>query len=127
MTRITLLTSLAAVVVAVAFTATAGARTTMAHPKLLGAVGKNDAFVITLKKPSGKLVKTIPAGTYTFVIHDDSAIHSFGLDGPKGFAKDFTTVPFKGTKTAAVALKKGKYKYYCKAHESTMFHFFTVK
>jgi plastocyanin len=99
----------------------------MTHPKLTGEVGKSDAFVITLKDASGKLVKTLKAGTYTFVIHDDSSLHSFALDGPHGFAKDFTTVPFKGTKTATVALKKGKYKYYCKAHESTMFHFFTVK
>ena len=49
------------------------------------------------------------------------------LDGPHGFAKDFTTVPFTGTKTKTLTLKKGKYKYYCKAHESTMFHFFTVR
>ena len=111
----------AAGVVALAMTAAAGS---MTHPKLTGTVGPG--FTITLKHGL-KSVKTLKAGTYTFVIHDDSAIHSFALDGPHGFAKDFTTVPFKGTKTATVALKKGKYKYYCKAHESTMFHFFTVK
>ena len=127
MTRISLLSSLAVVAVALAFTATAGARTTMAHPKLLGAVGKNDAFVITLKKPSGKLVKTIPAGTYTFVIHDFSSLHAFDLDGPHGFSHDFTTVPGVTTKTTTLKLKAGKYKYYCVAHESTMFHFFTVR
>src|SRR5207245_10669577 len=99
----------------------------MTHPKLTGTAGKNDAFIITLKNASGTLVKTLKAGTYTFVIHDDSTLHSFALDGPHGFAKDFTTIPFKGTKTATLTLKKGKYKYYCKAHESTMFHFFTVK
>jgi len=48
------------------------------------------------------------------------------LDGPKGFAKDFTTVPFKGSKTFTVALKKGAYKYYCAAHEAEMFGHFTV-
>ena len=69
----------------------------------------------------------LKAGPYTFVIHDGSALHSFGLDGPNGFAKDFTTVPFKGTKTVTLNLKKGKYKYYCVAHESTMFGHFKVK
>jgi plastocyanin len=99
----------------------------MTHPKLNGTVGKNNAYVITLKNASGKMIKALKAGTYTFVIHDDSTIHSFGLDGPKGFAKDFTTIPFKGTKTATLTLKKGKYKYYCAAHESQMFHYFMVK
>jgi hypothetical protein len=123
MIRIALSSLIVAVVSAVLFLVPASA---MTHPKLTGVVGKNDAFTITLKNASGKLVKKLKVGKYTFVIHDDSAIHSFGLDGPHGFAKDFTTVPFKGTKTATLTLKKGKYKYYCKAHESTMFHFFTV-
>ena len=95
-----------------------------ATPTLVGTVGPG--FHITLTK-GGKVVKTLAHGNYKFVIRDKASIHAFSLDGPHGFAKDFTTVPFKGTKTAAVALKKGKYKYYCKAHESTMFHFFTVK
>src|SRR5438876_12116175 len=98
----------------------------MTHPKLTGVVGKNDAFTITLKNASGKLVKKLKAGKYTFVIHDDSTIHSFGLDGPHGFAKDFTTVPFKGTKTATLKLAAGAYKFYCAAHEATMFGHFTV-
>jgi plastocyanin len=111
----------------VIFTTTAGARSTMTHPKLLGAVGKNDAFVITLKTANGKLVKSIPAGTYTFVIHDFSSLHSFNMDGPHGWSHDFTTVPGVTTKTVTLKLKAGKYKYYCVAHEATMFHFFTVK
>jgi len=124
MTRITLSSLIVTALAAALFLAPASA---MTHPKLTGTVGKNNAYVITLKSASGKMVKTLKAGTYTFVIHDDSTLHSFGLDGPKGFAKDFTTIPLKGTKTATVALKKGKYKYYCAAHESVMFHFFTVK
>jgi len=124
MTRIIVSSLIVAALSAVLFLVPASA---MTHPKLTGTVGKNDAFIIMLKNASGKLVKTLKAGTYTFVIHDDSTLHSFALDGPHGFAKDFTTIPFKGTKTATLTLKKGKYKYYCKAHESTMFHFFTVK
>ncbi len=96
----------------------------MSHPKLTGTTGP--AFKITLKNSKGKLVKTLKAGTYTFVIHDKSNIHSFDLDGPHKFAKDFTKIPFVGTKTVTLTLKKGSYKYYCGNHESTMFGHFTV-
>ena len=53
-------------------------------------------------------------------------MHSYGLDGPNGFAKDFTSVSFKGSKTFTLNLKAGKYKYYCTPHESSMFGNFTV-
>jgi len=92
-------------------------------PKLIGTVGPG--FTITLTQ-GGKQVKTLKAGTYTFVITDKASIHNFGLDGPNGFAKDFTSVPFVGTKTFTLTLKKGKYKYYCAPHESAMFGNFTV-
>ena len=94
-----------------------------APPKLAGTVGPG--FTITLTQ-GGKKVKTLKAGTYTFVITDKSANHSFGLDGPNGWSKDFTSVPFTGTKSFTVTLKKGKYKYYCQPHESFMFGNFTV-
>jgi plastocyanin len=82
-------------------------------------------FTITLKQ-NGKAVKSLKAGSYTFAVSDKSTFHSFALDGPHGFAKDFTTVPFKGTKTVTLKLKAGKYKFYCSAHESTMFGHFSV-
>ncbi len=127
MTRVTLSSLTVAALVAVVLATAASARTTMTHPKLIGVVGKNNAYVITLKTASGKLVKTMKAGTYTFVIHDDSSIHAFDLDGPHGYSHDFTTIPFKGSKTVTLKLKVGKYKYYCPNHESIMFHFFTLK
>ena len=80
----------AAVVTVLAVTATAGAA---GHPKLIGVVGKNDAYKITLKTAKGKLVKTLKAGTYTLVIHDDSSLHNYELDGPHGKSWTFTTVP----------------------------------
>ena len=95
-----------------------------AAPVLSGTVGPG--FTIMLKK-SGKLVKTLKAGSYMFVINDKSNIHGYSLDGPHGFAKDFTKIPFVGRKTVVVKLKAGKYKYYCPNHESTMFAHFTVK
>ncbi len=115
-----LLVALAAVTVAMAVLASASFAST---PKLSGTVGPG--FTITLTQ-GGKKVSKLKAGTYTFAINDRSSIHSFGLDGPKGFAKDFTSVSFKGTKTFTVLLKAGKYKYYCTPHESTMFGNFTV-
>ncbi len=93
-------------------------------PTLTGTDGPG--FTITLKK-SGTSVKTLKAGTYKFVISDKSSIHGFSLDGPHGFAKDFTKIPFVGKQTFVVKLKAGKYKYYCPNHESTMFAHFTVK
>ena len=72
-------------------------------------------------------MKTLKAGSYMFVINDKSNFHGYSLDGPHGFAKDFTKIPFVGKKTAVVKLKAGKYKYYCPNHESTMFAHFTVK
>jgi len=120
-----------AIVAAVALTVFALAATAMAasqatHPKLLGVVGKNDAFKITLANATGKIVTSLKAGTYTVVIHDDSAIHNYELDGPNGKSWTFTTPPFVGTKTMTLKLTAGKYKAYCAPHEATMFQHFSV-
>ena len=122
---VAIVAAVALIVLALAATAVAASQAT--HPKLLGVVGKNDAFKITLKDSHGKLVKTIKAGTYTFVIHDDSSIHSFALDGPHGKSWTFTSIPFKGTVTKTLKLVAGKYKAYCENHESQMFQHFSVK
>ena len=95
------------------------------HPQLIGVVGKNDAYKISLTS-KGKLVKTLKAGTYTLVIHDDSTIHNYELDGPNGKSWTFTSVPFTGTKTMTLELTPGAYKAYCAPHESIMFQHFTV-
>ena len=97
----------------------------MGHPKLTGTVGKNDAFKINLTS-NGKVAKTLKAGTYTLVIHDDSSIHNYELDGPHGKSWTFTSVSFVGTKTVTLKLTAGKYKAYCAPHESSMFQRFTV-
>ena len=121
--HLALLTPIALVaVVGVAALAIASAASA-ATPKLTGTVGPG--FTITLTK-SGKKVTKLTAGTYAFVINDKSSIHNFSLDGPKGFEKKFTTVPFTGQKSVTVTLKAGKYKFYCEPHESSMFGNFTV-
>jgi len=89
-----------------------------ATPVLTGTVGPG--FTITLKQGT-KAVKTLKAGTYKFVIHDKSSLHGWSLDGPHGFAKDISPVPGTGTKTVTLKLKAGGYKFYCPAHEPTMF------
>ena len=96
-------------------------------PKLIGTVGKNGGYTITLTDAKGKVVKTLKAGTYTFVIHDDASSHNYELDGPNGKSWTFTTPSFVGTKTKTLKLTPGKYKAYCAPHESIMFQHFTVR
>jgi plastocyanin len=107
---------------ATAVTATALARQS-STPTLVGTVGPG--YTISLTK-GGKAVKTLKAGKYKLVINDKASIHAWSLDGPHGYAKDFTQVSFVGTKTFSVNFKAGKYKFYCPPHESQMFGHFTV-
>jgi plastocyanin len=120
-------TSLVALAVAIALAAASialgqGART----PSLKGTVGPS--FTITLKK-AGKMVKRLKPGKYMFKISDKSDFHSFVLEKEKGgkFEKQLTSVSFVGKKSMRIRLTKGKWKYYCKPHESQMHHFFTVR
>ena len=108
--------------VALVIAAAASSRT-QATPTLTGTVGPGFTIKLTM---NNKAVKTLKAGTYKLVIHDMASIHAFSLDGPNGYAKDFTTVPFVGTKTFTVNLKPGAYKYYCPPHEPSMFGRFTA-
>ena len=90
---------------------------------LVGTVGPGYTINLTA---NGQKVVRLKSGTYKLTIHDKAAIHAWSLDGPKGYAKDFTKVPFVGTKTFTAKLAPGKYKYYCPPHESIMFGHFTV-
>ncbi len=118
----TSLVLVAIVLASTAVAANASGRGT-ATPALTGTDGPG--FTITLKQ-NAKAVKTLKAGTYKLVIKDKSSIHGFSLDGPHGFAKDLSPVPFTGTKTVTLKLKAGAYKFYCPSHESTMFGHFKV-
>lgn len=121
MIRLTILAATAALLLATS--APAGAST---HTKLVGVVGKHNAYKLTLTF-NGNRVKTLKAGTYTVVIHDDSHLHNYELDGPHGKAWKFSTPNFVGTKTFTIKFVPGKYKAYCVVHESIMFQHFTVK
>jgi hypothetical protein len=91
----------------------------MTLPKLVGTVGRNDAFKITLTK-GGKPFKQLKAGKYTIVVRDLSPVHNFHLVGP-GVNKA-TPVGTKATRTWTVTLKLGTYRYRCDApgHAATM-------
>ena len=121
-------TILAAAAIAAVATATvavgAAARPAMS-PKLNGTVGPG--FTISLKQ-SGKQVKTLKAGTYTFAIADKATIHNFVIEkeSPGHLEKTLTGVGFQGTKTVTMKLTKGKWKFYCAPHQSSMFRKFTV-
>ena len=112
--------------VGAAIIASGSAARSAATPTLKGTVGPG--FTISLKM-NGKKVKTLKTGRYKFVIADKSTFHNFTLERESGgtFEKDITKVPFMGTKSLTLTLKKGKWKYYCTPHESSMFGFFTVK
>ena len=114
---------IALAVVAVALGVLVSAPAQAAAPRLVGTVGPG--YTIKLTR-GGKKVTKLKAGTYTFVIADKASIHDFMLQWQSSGAKQLTSVSFVGTKKVTMTLKKGRWKYYCAPHESSMFGFFTV-
>ena len=94
---------------------------------LFGRSGKHNAYVISLKFGSGRKVRTIPAGTYLFVIHDYSRFHNFALGSQTDNKRLFTTgIRWRGTKRYTLMLSPGNYAYACSAHYRTMNGTFVV-
>jgi hypothetical protein len=91
-------------------------------PKVVGTVGPG--FTISMKRLNQPL-RTLKAGRYSITISDKSSIHDFHLRGP-GVNKVITTVPFVGTKTVILTLKKGRYTFVCDPHFTSMKGSFTV-
>jgi plastocyanin len=113
-------------VAAVAATTVGVASSRSTANTLKGSVGPGFTISLTM---NGKRVTSLKAGTYTFVVSDKGSIHNFVLEKAKGgtFERTLTTVPFKGTKSVKIKLTAGKWEYYCRPHEATMHHDFTVK
>ena len=103
-----------------------------ANSILVGKVGSarlhhHNAYIITLTLPDGQPVTSIPAGTYTFVIHDYSRIHNFALGSQTANKRLFTGgIRWRGTKRYVVTLTPGTYVYACSAHFQTMYGTFSV-
>jgi plastocyanin len=104
----------AAVAASLALAAPSLAASTAATP-LAGTVGPG--FTIKLTK-GGKAVKTLKPGSYKITVADKSSAHNFDFFGP-GVKKKITTVPFVGTKSVTVTLKKGTYTFQCDPHASS--------
>ena len=92
---------------------------------LVGTVGTNDAYVISLKHQDGSAVTSLTAGTYQIEVHDNSAIHNFHLTGP-GNVNQTTGVDDVTTITWTVTLEPGTYTYQCDPHAPVMHGTFTV-
>ena len=109
-------------VVAAALAAT-GSSTAASAKTVTGTVGPGFTIALTM---DGKNVTTLKAGVpYRFVIRDRADVHDFHLSGP-GLNRVLTSVPFEGTKSFVLRLKKGSYTVVCDPHSSIMHGRFRV-
>jgi hypothetical protein len=107
---------LAVVPVAVAaLSAAFGFTARAADNVLVGDVGLNDDYTLSLVDSTGAKVTHLDPGTYTFQIHDHSAFHDFHLIGPGG-VDESTTVPEITNVTWTVTLTDGTYTFQCDPH-----------
>jgi plastocyanin len=114
-TRIALVTLLAALAVPAAVAQAD-------NPKLIGVVGTNDAFVISLRDANGNAVTQLAPGTYDIAVSDRSESHNFHLKGP---GVDMSTpIGEKQETTWTVTIGEGRYTYVCDAHSSQMRGYF---
>jgi plastocyanin len=88
------------------------------NPALVGTVGTNDDFQLSLVDGSGASVQHLAAGTYTLVVHDRSTFHNFHLFGP-GNLDVATTVDTTGDETFSVTLADGIYTFQCDPHAAS--------
>jgi len=75
-------------------------------------------FTISLKTLAGRKVTRLRPGAYTFVVRDRSRIHNARVRG--AVKTRATGVPFVGTQTWRVVLRKGTLVVQCDPHRSTM-------
>ena len=95
------------------------------HPSaLVGTVGKNDAFSISLTDNTGNDITNLAAGTYQLTVHDDSGIHNFHITGSG--VDDKTDITKAQVKTFTITVKAGTYTFLCDSHPTQMKGSFTV-
>jgi plastocyanin len=103
--------------------ATAGGGSADAAKTVNGTVGPGFTIGLAIQ---GKKVTKLKVGTpYRFVIRDRAAIHDFHLTGP-GLNRVLTSVPFTGTKSFVLRLRKGSYRFVCDPHSGIMHGRFLV-
>jgi hypothetical protein len=85
------------------------------------------AKTVVLAK-SGKKVKKLPRGIYTFAVKDASTKDGLTLRQVVGGSTEsvFTSPKFVGSKTASVELRPGKWKVYSTTRETSVYAFFDV-
>jgi hypothetical protein len=89
------------------------------HPAaLVGTVGQNDAFTISLTDDQGKPIGNLAAGTYKLTVHDDSGIHNFHIKGSG--VDDATSITKAEVKTYSLTLTPGTYTFLCDSHPTQM-------
>ena len=123
MTRIRCMRSVLLGAVAAAALAAAGGGSAATAETVNGTVGPGFTIGLTMH---GKRVTKLKAGTpYRVVIKDRAAIHDFHLTGP-GLNRVLTSVPFTGTKSFVLRLRKGSYRFVCDPHSGFMHGRFNV-
>jgi len=117
-TRSLLLAAIAATALAAA-----GGGSAAAAKTVNGTVGPGFTIGLAIQ---GKKVTKLKAGTpYRFVIRDRATIHDFHLTGP-GLNRVLTSVPFTGTKSFVLRMRKGSYRFVCDPHSAIMHGRFQV-
>ena len=115
--------SLLLAAVAATALAAAGGGSAAAAKTVNGTVGPGFTIGLAIQ---GKKVTKLKAGTpYRFVIRDRATIHDFHLTGP-GLNRVLTSVPFTGTKSFVLRLRKGSYRFVCDPHSGIMHGRFLV-
>ena len=123
MRRITPTRYLLVAAVAAAALAATGSGMAASAKTVTGTVGPG--FTIGLATHGKKVAKLKAGTTYRFVIRDRSSIHDFHLSGP-GLNRVLTSVPFTGTKSFVLRLRKGNYRFVCDPHSGIMHGRFKV-
>jgi hypothetical protein len=110
------LTAAAALAIAALVTAAVGFGGSTAATTVRASVGPG--FTIKLTK-DGRLVKSLRAGTYRFVVSDRSPEHNFVIQRGRT-VRELTSVAFVGTKTVTLKLTRGAWSFFCAPHASAM-------
>ena len=94
------------------------------NPKLVGMVGRNNAFTISLRDASGALVTHLDPGTYDIEVQDLSEEHNFHLHGP---GVNMATEPETTSDIVwTVTFTDGIYVFNCDPHAGLMRGWFSV-